>query len=344
MATGLTVRQLVEGMTLTFDPEKAGDLRATLQWVVNGDEPGEYHLVVGDGRCTFVPGTHPDPTLRITTPSDVWAAIVAGEKDGAEALMAGEWQVSGSDPALALRIKEIFRPRDEVVLEVDEKVPGGPVALAPPLWILVSFVPWVLAWVLVPGLDNRLALGIAGGVAAAVAFVRQQAGTVTLNELLTPVAMLGLGAVVAADPVGFETTGPALISLALAAVWGASLVPDALSGLGEYSRWGYVPGMAAVGQFRHTNGAITAMWALLFLLGGIAGLLAVDAEGAAHAVALAVQYGVVPGALVVARLYQKDAATRRLERLDAELSTQRSVGAGVAVAAGLAMVAGVVAG
>lgn len=54
----LTLRQMLEGMTLTFDASAAGDMDATLQFNVTGAEPGTllsvHHrgrLYVPRGRC-----------------------------------------------------------------------------------------------------------------------------------------------------------------------------------------------------------------------------------------------------------------------------------------------------
>jgi len=49
----LTLRQMLEGMTLTFDAAAAGDMDATLQFNVTGAEPGTYYLRIAEGDCTF---------------------------------------------------------------------------------------------------------------------------------------------------------------------------------------------------------------------------------------------------------------------------------------------------
>jgi len=80
---------MLEGMTLVFDPDTAGDLAATIQFDVHGEEPGCYHLRIAAGDCTFHRGEAEAPTLTITTPSEVWLQISKGELSGQEALMQG---------------------------------------------------------------------------------------------------------------------------------------------------------------------------------------------------------------------------------------------------------------
>ena len=85
----LALRQMLEGMTLSFDAVAAGDIDATLQFNVTGAEPGTYHLHIAESDCTFHLGAAEDPTLTITTPSDVWLKISRGELDAQDALMQG---------------------------------------------------------------------------------------------------------------------------------------------------------------------------------------------------------------------------------------------------------------
>ncbi|HEC35241.1 MAG TPA: hypothetical protein ENI39_01755, partial [Anaerolineae bacterium] len=84
-----TMRDIVAGMALVFNPEAAGDLRAVVQFDVSGDEPGQYYLRIAEGKCTAFEGTHPEPTLTVHTPSEVWLRISRGELDGTTAMMEG---------------------------------------------------------------------------------------------------------------------------------------------------------------------------------------------------------------------------------------------------------------
>jgi putative sterol carrier protein len=102
-----TCSQAIEGMTLVFNPEKAGDLKAVIHFIVTGEEPGDYTLRIEGGQCSFQEGLVGEPTLTITTPSDVWLAIARKEISGAQALMSSKYKAEG-DFGLLMRMDEIF--------------------------------------------------------------------------------------------------------------------------------------------------------------------------------------------------------------------------------------------
>jgi putative sterol carrier protein len=102
-----TMRDLVAGMALVLNPQEAGDLEAVVQFKVTGDEPGDYFLSIVQGRCRAYEGEHPNPTLTIHTPADVWMAISNGEMNGAAAMMMGKYSVKGN-LGLLMRFNKLF--------------------------------------------------------------------------------------------------------------------------------------------------------------------------------------------------------------------------------------------
>ncbi len=110
-----TCTQAIEGMALTFNPEKAGDLEAVIQFHVSpstelrtgGEGGGEWNLNIANGQCRCERGVAPDPTLTITTPADVWLAIARKEIKGAIALMTGKYKAKGK-MGLLLKMDKIF--------------------------------------------------------------------------------------------------------------------------------------------------------------------------------------------------------------------------------------------
>jgi putative sterol carrier protein/putative NADPH-quinone reductase len=109
---GDTMRDLIAGMAMALNPQEAGDLEATVQFKVTGDEPGDYYLDIAQGRCAAYQGEHPQPTLTIHTPSDVWMAISRGEMDGAAAMMSGQYSVEGN-LGLLMRFTKLFSATPE---------------------------------------------------------------------------------------------------------------------------------------------------------------------------------------------------------------------------------------
>jgi putative sterol carrier protein len=102
-----TVAQAIEGMALTFNPDQAKDLSATIQFHVTGEGGGEWNLNIASDQCCCERGVALDPTLTITTPADVWLAIARKEMKGAIALMTGRYKANGK-LGLLMKMDKIF--------------------------------------------------------------------------------------------------------------------------------------------------------------------------------------------------------------------------------------------
>jgi len=114
-----SVPQAIEGMTLSFDPDVAKDLSATIQFQVSGNDSGDYYLTIADGQCQFAEGIVVDPTLTINTPADVWLKIARKEMNGAIALMSRKYKASGKI-GLLLKMDNLFS-RQPTEVELDTK-------------------------------------------------------------------------------------------------------------------------------------------------------------------------------------------------------------------------------
>ena len=101
------IRLLLTGMSLMFNRQAAGNLKATIQFEVTGKQPGVWFLTIKDGKCTYREGKAELPTLTIKTPSEVWLAIANGELDGAKAFEEGKYMADG-DIGLMMKLKEYF--------------------------------------------------------------------------------------------------------------------------------------------------------------------------------------------------------------------------------------------
>lgn len=106
MAT-YSMEDLFKVMATTFKSEAAGNLRATIQFVISGEEASTHHLVIENGTCTYHAGAAESPTLTINTPGQVWRDIAEGKLDGAKALMTGKFKVKG-DMGLLMKLQQLF--------------------------------------------------------------------------------------------------------------------------------------------------------------------------------------------------------------------------------------------
>jgi len=98
---------IMMGMPIAFNPKAAGDLDATIQFVLGGEGGGMYHLKIKDGQCT----SHREPavnaTLTINAPAETWLAISKGEIDGQQAFMDGKYRATG-DMNVMMKMNDLF--------------------------------------------------------------------------------------------------------------------------------------------------------------------------------------------------------------------------------------------
>ena len=83
-------------MPMGFNPEAAGDTKATLQFEFTGSVEGSCCLIIADGTIETKEGKAEKPDLIIKTPFEVWMDIVTGKADGTEMFMEGKYEVEGN--------------------------------------------------------------------------------------------------------------------------------------------------------------------------------------------------------------------------------------------------------
>ncbi len=100
-------RDLLKIMPQGFNPQAAGDLKATLQFHVSGDDTFSAYLEIADGACIHHEGEAAQPDLVIDTPGQVWLDISQGRLNGQEAFFKGLYKVNG-DFAILMKLKDLF--------------------------------------------------------------------------------------------------------------------------------------------------------------------------------------------------------------------------------------------
>jgi hypothetical protein len=327
-----TLRQLIEGMPLGFDPAAARDAAAVVEFEAPGEAPPRCHLVVEPGACRFAPGPAPAPTVRVCTDGDTWSRLATGELDPATAMAAGRLSVSGDLNAF-LEVRRCFRPVG--ALDVAGGPPGA-LRLPAMAWLAVAFAPWKVLWV-------GFAAGWPGaGAAAALAAIvlvayRSTVGAVTFFEGASCIALTLLAALERLAPSGGAVRTAASLA-ALATVWSVAAAVRPLGLTGEYARWKYVPQLATTSLFRYPNLAITLVWASGFVVASITFL----ARG--HALlgptwAALVQAAIVAACSVFTAAQERGARGRRVDDIDGRMKRLRGAGWALAASSGLALAA-----
>ena len=102
-----TVEQVFEEMPANFKSEKAGNLNATFQFNITGDDGGTWNAKIEDGQANVTKGEAESPNVTITASSADWISIVNGSLNPQMAFMTGKLKVQG-DLGLATRLGQLF--------------------------------------------------------------------------------------------------------------------------------------------------------------------------------------------------------------------------------------------
>jgi multimeric flavodoxin WrbA len=94
-------------MPMGFNPEAAGDTRATIQFKFSGEGGGSCYFKIGDRRIQAALGLAEKPDLTIDAPFSVWMDIMTRKADGQQMFMEQKYKVSG-DFSLLMRMNHLF--------------------------------------------------------------------------------------------------------------------------------------------------------------------------------------------------------------------------------------------
>ena len=93
---------------LEADPSKAAGLDAVYAFDLSGDDGGEYHIVLHDGKGKAGPGAPENPKITISMAADDFVDLATGKLDGTAAFMSGKLKVKG-DMGLAMKLQKVLR-------------------------------------------------------------------------------------------------------------------------------------------------------------------------------------------------------------------------------------------
>lgn len=94
---------LIEKMPGAFDPQAAGDLQMTVQYMI--EKP--MYSVIDNGACDVHYGQADTPTVTLKIADDDLVALMTGELNGMTAFMSGKLKVEG-DLMKAQKLPSVF--------------------------------------------------------------------------------------------------------------------------------------------------------------------------------------------------------------------------------------------
>jgi apolipoprotein N-acyltransferase len=348
--SNLSLRQTIEGMTLTFDAEAAGELAAVIQFNITrstdaqgrtGDEPGTYYLDIANGACQFHVGAVDTPTLTITTPSDVWLKISRSELSGQDGLMRGLYQANG-DLSLLLKMNNLFKAAGDVSYDAPaDQRPAGPIPLPGMAWLTVAFVPWIIHWVTfdISGVGAWVSVGLPLLLSILIVGYRKVYDRPTVMEwgglgffaLAGGLSLLGES--------GFMVWGSVTSSLVMALLWLGTILLTQMPLSGEYSKWGFVQGLWPNSMFIYPNAVISLMWGWQFIAASLLGVIAILLPEQATLFTV-LRYLLLIPAFIFTSIIQKRAMQLRVDDYEAMMTRMRLwAGVGISAISGLLLAA-----
>ena len=104
----LTARQIMGHLPSAFQPAQAEGVNAVVQWLLSGEDGGEWYVTIANGTCQVAEGRATDPKVTVTMDAQDYVALTTGKLDAIKAFMTGKIKLSG-DFALATRLTSFFR-------------------------------------------------------------------------------------------------------------------------------------------------------------------------------------------------------------------------------------------
>ena len=101
------VKEVFNNLPQVFNPGAAQGLDVVFQHEITGEGGGSWQVIIRDGACRVVEGTHEAPNVTLSMSAETWLAIVNKETNGMQAFMSGQLKATG-DIMLAQRIGQLF--------------------------------------------------------------------------------------------------------------------------------------------------------------------------------------------------------------------------------------------
>jgi len=94
----VSIKSMMAILKMGFNVGKTGGREGVLQFNLTGEIAGSFHLVIAGGAIKAVEGIAGRSDFEVEAPFDVWADIMCGKLDGAQAVAEGKYTMKG-DPS-----------------------------------------------------------------------------------------------------------------------------------------------------------------------------------------------------------------------------------------------------
>lgn len=100
-----TANEIIDSMKARFDAEAATGMDEVFQFDL--DDAESWHLVIKDGTCNMIDGSHDDPSVTLTMDIATMQAVMSGKMEGMQAFMTGKLRAEGN-MMLATKLTALF--------------------------------------------------------------------------------------------------------------------------------------------------------------------------------------------------------------------------------------------
>ena len=105
--TDIKVKDFIFGMPTRFAAEKATGLEATIQFVISGQDGGNFVLRINNGTCTANVGLQESATLTLRMSSETYIAMAMGKLKGPQAFFMRKLRFEG-ETKLLMKMHSLF--------------------------------------------------------------------------------------------------------------------------------------------------------------------------------------------------------------------------------------------
>jgi putative sterol carrier protein len=103
-----TPQEIFDQMPSSLNTDAAKGMNATIQFNLSGDNGGQWHVTIKDGKAEVSKGTASSPNMTLSMSAQDYVDMTMGKLNGQMAFMSGKLKISG-DMGLAMKMQSLFK-------------------------------------------------------------------------------------------------------------------------------------------------------------------------------------------------------------------------------------------
>ena len=101
------VASFFDNINEKVDKSKAEGMNAVYQFVITGDDGGEWWVKLAEGNVESGQGQTDNPSITLTMAAEDFTGLVNGDLNGQQAFLTGKLKIQG-DMTLAMKLQSVF--------------------------------------------------------------------------------------------------------------------------------------------------------------------------------------------------------------------------------------------